>query len=266
MAYSTAKTAAATAAILATTVLSACGGSSASESATTEESATGTVEVFAAASLNEAGADLEKAFEDAHLGTDITFNYAGSSKLVQQMEQGATPDILLTADTKTMDGALTSVSDLSGITPEVVATNALVLATSADNPKNIQSVEDLASDGATVAICAAEVPCGNLAHQELDHKGITLENATEEQNVTDVATKVSTGAVDAGFIYSTDAASIKKSQNITEIQLPDLERNEYPMALTKTGASNETAQIFATWIKSDEAQKILASYGFGAAE
>ncbi|OLN18891.1 hypothetical protein BUE67_13560, partial [Corynebacterium diphtheriae] len=67
-------------------------------------------------------------------------------------------------------------------------------------------VKDLASESVTTAICAAEVPCGNLAHQELDKQHVELGNATEEKNVSDVSTKVASGAVDAGFIYSTDAA------------------------------------------------------------
>ena len=255
----------ATLAILTTALLTACGSSSSTDQKDGAAQQNSTVEVFAAASLNAVGAELEEAFESSHPGTDLNFNYAGSSKLVQQMEQGATPDLLLTADTKTMNGALTTVADLSGVTPEIVATNALVLATSANNPAHIDSVADLAGD-VTVAICAAEVPCGSLAHQELENKGITLKNASEEQNVSEVATKVSTGAVDAGFIYSTDAAAIKKDQKISEIQLPDLERNQYPLAVTKTGASNAAAQQFSEWMTSEEAQKILSSYGFGEPE
>lgn len=262
MEKSTSKAAAATLAILATSLFSACGASDTSADSANAESKT--VEVFAAASLNAVGSELEQAYESSHEGADITFNYAGSSKLVQQMEQGATPDLLLTADTKTMDGALDSIADLDGVTPDTIATNALVLATAEGNPAGIESVSELSGD-TTVAICAVEVPCGNLAHQELENQGITLANASEEQNVSDVSTKVATGAVDAGFIYSTDATVIKKEQDITVIDLPDLERNQYPLALTKTGESNDTAGDFATWLTSDDAQEILASYGFGAA-
>ncbi|MDO4916535.1 MAG: molybdate ABC transporter substrate-binding protein [Rothia sp. (in: high G+C Gram-positive bacteria)] len=224
------------------------------------------VQVFAAASLNSAGAELEKAFEESHPNTDISFNYAGSSKLVQQIQQGATPDILVTADQSTMDGAVKNVDDLHDAKPTVVATNQLVLASAADNPAHLNSVKDLKSSDATVALCAAEVPCGNLAHQELSDQNIELTNVTEEKNVSDVATKVSSGAVDAGFIYSTDAARIKKEQNITVIDLPDLEKNVYPMALTSAGEKNSAAEEFAKWLSGDEAQNILKKYDFGSAK
>lgn len=255
---------------ISTIALAGCGANTGTDSSSSASESTSTnstsVEVFAAASLNAAGADLEKAYEEANPGVDVTFNFAGSSKLVQQMEQGATPDILITADQKTMDSAQKTVEDLKDAQTQVIATNRLVLVSAEGNPANISSVKDLSADSVTTAICAVEVPCGNLAHQELKKQDVELGNATEEKNVTDVSTKVSSGAVDAGFIYSTDAASIKKSQDVSVIDLPDLESNVYPMAVTKNGSENSAASDFASWLESDEAQKILANYDFGSAQ
>ena len=85
----------------ATLALTGCGAtqssSSSTASATSSQAASGKIEVFAAASLNNAGADLEKAYEAANPGVDVTFVYEGSAKLVNQIEQGATPDLLITA-------------------------------------------------------------------------------------------------------------------------------------------------------------------------
>lgn len=79
----------------ATLALTGCGAtqssSSSTASASSNQAASGKVEVFAAASLNNAGADLEKAYEAANPGVDVTFVYEGSAKLVNQIEQGATP-------------------------------------------------------------------------------------------------------------------------------------------------------------------------------
>lgn len=253
--------------VISTVALAGCGANTDTASSSSSPSQEGgTVEVFAAASLNSAGAELEKAYEKEHPGVDVSFNLAGSSKLVQQVQQGATPDVLITADQKTMDGARTSVEDLKESEPKVIATNRLVLATSAGNPGKISAVKDLASESVTTAICAAEVPCGNLAHQELDKQHVELGNATEEKNVSDVSTKVASGAVDAGFIYSTDAAYLKKDQDITVIDLPGLEDNVYPMALTNLGKQNSVASDFATWLSGDEAQKIMSQYNFGSAK
>ena len=245
----------------ATLALTGCGSSQTSSSSTASVSATsqassGKIQVFAAASLNNAGADLEKAYEAANPGVDITFVYEGSAKLVTQIEQGATPDMLITADTKNMDKAK-KLGEFSG-------SDSTVLVTAEGNPGKINSLDDLKNTNGVVAVCKEDVPCGTLAHQELKKHDITLKNATTEGKVTDVATKVSTGNADAGFIYTTDlAAAKKKGTNLGSVELPDVEPNEYPAALSKTGASSAAAKKFNEWLKtSAEAKKILSDYGF----
>lgn len=257
----------------ATLALTGCGSSQTSSSSATSSSASsssaasqassGKIQVFAAASLNNAGADLEKAYEAANPGVDITFVYEGSAKLVTQIEQGATPDMLITADTKNMDKAK-KLGEFSGSDSTVLATNKLVLVTAEGNPGKINSLDDLKNTNGVVAVCKEDVPCGTLAHQELKKHDITLKNATTEGKVTDVATKVSTGNADAGFIYTTDlAAAKKKGTNLGSVELPDVEPNEYPAALSKTGASSAAAKKFNEWLKtSAEAKKILSDYGF----
>ena len=250
----------------ATLALTGCGSSQASSSAASQASS-GKIQVFAAASLNNAGADLEKAYEAANPGVDITFVYEGSAKLVTQIEQGATPDMLITADTKNMDKAK-KLDEFSGSDSTVLVTNKLVLVTAEGNPGKINSLDDLKTTEGVVAVCKEDVPCGTLAHEELKKHDITLKNATTEGKVTDVATKVTTGNADAGFIYTTDlAAAKKKGVNLGSVDLPDVEPNEYPAALSKTGSSSETAKKFNEWLKnSDEAKKILTEYGFNTAQ
>lgn len=224
---------------------------------------TTTVEIFAAASLSAAGADLETAYEQAHPGVDVVFNYAGSSKLIQQIGEGATPDILITADAVTMTRGQETLDELADTTPHTIATNTLVLATAPNNPANIRTLTDLATGGTLTALCAAEVPCGRLAHQALTNAGITPASTTEETNVSGVATKVATGQVDAGFIYTTDATAIAKDSTITVIQLPGIEPNAYPLALTTTGTTNPAATDLTTWLtESTEATTILITHGF----
>ena len=241
----------------------ASAGSSSSASAAGTQASSGKIQVFAAASLNNAGADLEKAYEAANPGVDITFVYEGSAKLVTQIEQGATPDMLITADTQNMDKAK-KLNEFSNSETNVLVTNKLVLVTAEGNPGKINSLDDLKTTEGVVAVCKEDVPCGTLAHEELKKHDITLKNATTEGKVTDVATKVSTGNADAGFIYTTDlAAAKKKGANLGSIELTDVEPNEYPAALSKTGSSSEAAKKFNEWLKtSDEAKKILSDYGF----
>ncbi|WP_237198896.1 molybdate ABC transporter substrate-binding protein [Rothia nasimurium] len=238
--------------------LTACGGA-----ATSPQGQDAEVQLFAAASLGAVGDELIAAYRQETPQVSITATYAGSSQLVTQMVEGATPDLLITADSTTMNQALEKVEELAAATPETIATNALVLATAPGNPAAIDSLDDLAAPGVLTAICAEQVPCGRLAHQELTRQGVELATSTEEANVSAVSTKVATGQVDAGFIYSTDATAISATDDITVITLPEVERNAYPLALTGSGQGKESAQNFAHWLTtSDAAAQILADYGF----
>lgn len=225
--------------------------------------------VFAAASLSVAGDDLQQAYADEHDGQQIEWNFAGSSALVRQIEQGSPADAFISADEKNMDKAL-KLPEFSKVAdrdePRIVATNQLVLAV-AENPKTqINSLEDLAK-GARVAICAPEVPCGTLAHEALEKPGsapIKLQNPSEEANVSNVATKVATGQVDAGFIYASDAAAIQRQgTKITTLPIAHVAPNKYPAASTDAGADNAKAAEFVRWLSTPPAQRILAEHGFG---
>lgn len=257
--------------------LSACStdGDSSSETTEAASGSSGTVNVFAAASLNNVGEELADAFNRNNEGADIEFNFAGSSKLVQQIGQGADADLFISADQENMDDAL-ELPEFEDADSDVIATNMLVLATAPGNPAGITSLDDLKEGGtasdARIGICADGVPCGTLAHQVLDDEGITLDSPTEEANVSDVATKVSTGEVDAGFIYATDAQALQEADPDAEITTIDIEDsvdidpNPYPAALTTGGRDNETAAAFLEFLSTDEAGEILEKYGFDAQE
>lgn len=248
--------------------LTGCG-SSATSSGDSSASASGSgdqkVTVFAAASMTKAGDELAAKFKETHPDADISFNYAGSSKLVQQIDQGATPDLFISADEANMDKArkLGEFSDADA--PTVIATNTLQLVTAADNPAGITSLQDIADD--QIAVCAPEVPCGTLAKEALEHAGVTLQHPSEEANVSAVSTKISQGAVDGGFIYSTDAKSLNEDGNkYKTFDLQGIEENEYPMSLTNTGEKNDEAKEFAAWLSGNDARDILSKYGFGAGQ
>lgn len=246
-----------------------------------QDAANPPLRVFAAASLSVAGDELEEAYAEEHGGQNIEWNFAGSSALVRQIEQGSPADVFVSADEKNMKDAL-RLPEFSGVAergePAVVATNQLVLAIAEDNPGNIHSLADLAQ-GARVAICAPEVPCGSLAHKALEGAAtpITLRNPSEEANVSDVATKVSTGQVDAGFVYASDAAAMQaQGTNITTLPVEHAPANKYPaasvdaaaQAARESGSQNHAAETnnaaeFVRWLAGPTAQRILHDHGFG---
>src|SRR6185436_137567 len=95
-------------------LLAGCGSSSTptasskpSESASSSPTLSGTVNVFAAASLREAFTKLGQQFEAAHPGTKVVFNFGPSSGLATQINQGAPADVFASASTKNMDQVVT---------------------------------------------------------------------------------------------------------------------------------------------------------------
>ena len=273
-----------------------------------------TINVLAAASLSVAGDELAEAYAHSRAGgaadgggdsadtaPRIEWNFAGSSALVRQIEQGAPADVFISADEATMDKAL-ELPEFEGAQPTTIATNELVLAVAEGNPANIHSLADLGGAGPAdssgaksgagtnrvahhaeranrvahhteranraaprIAMCAPEVPCGTLAHNILATHHITPTNPSEEASVSDVATKVATGQVNAGFVYNSDVQSMKNNGvKVTVVRPGGVLKNKYPAAPTKD--ADGAAADFVAWLGGEEAQQILRKHGFSGAD
>ena len=62
---------------------------------------TGTITVFAAASLQGAFTTIGKQFEAAHPGTTVKFSFGPSSGLADQIKSGSPADVFASASTQT---------------------------------------------------------------------------------------------------------------------------------------------------------------------
>ena len=91
-----------------------------------------------------------------------------------------------------------------------------------DNPAGIASFADLAKDGVNVVVCAPEVPCGAAAVKVEDATGVDISPVSEEQSVTDVLAKVTSGEADAGLVYVTDV--IAAGDDVAGHHLPRVRR------------------------------------------
>ncbi|MDQ3108114.1 MAG: molybdate ABC transporter substrate-binding protein, partial [Actinomycetota bacterium] len=101
----------------------------------------GTLAVFAAASLTEAFTELGATFEAEHPNLQVAFNFAASSALARQINEGAPADVFASADVANMK-KLTD-ADSTGETV-VVARNRLSIIVEPGNPKRIAGLADLA--------------------------------------------------------------------------------------------------------------------------
>ena len=248
--------------------LAACGNNSAgtdspstdaSGSASLEAEPLGTINVFAAASLVDVLPEIEEELAKEYPGTEITYNFGGSSGLVDQLVGGASADLLLTANAKTMETA-----EEQGLVDSSVSftSNTMVLVVPAGNPGEVTGIEDASVDGKKLVICAEEVPCGSATKQIEELNGITLDPVSEEQSVTDVLGKVTSGEADAGLVYTTDAKGAGDAVEVIEIPNADEIVNDYRAAVLKDAENAEGAQAFLDLILADTGQSLLESYGF----
>ncbi|WP_436798807.1 molybdate ABC transporter substrate-binding protein [Micromonospora profundi] len=221
---------------------------------------TGTVTVFAAASLTESFTRLGADFEAANPGSTVTFNFAGSSALANQVNQGAPADVFASAAPRNMT-TVTEAGNADG-TPVTFARNQLVIAVPAGNPKAVTGLADLTRRGVKVALCADQVPCGAAARSALDAAGVALTPVTLEQDVRGALAKVKLGEVDAALVYRTDARAA--SADVTGVEFPESARavNEYLIVALTDAPNPAGGRAFVAYVRSAPAQAILAEAGF----
>ncbi len=221
-----------------------------------------TLTVFAAASLKKTFTDIGQQFEASHPGTTVSFNFAGSSDLVTQIQQGAPADVFASADTKNMDKA-TGDALVEG-SPVDFATNTLQIVVPPGNPGKVGVLKDLTNPALNVVICAAEVPCGSATKKVEDAAGLTLTPKSEESSVTDVLNKVRTGEADAGLVYVTDV--LGAGDKVEGISFPESSAavNRYPIGALKASKNLTLAQEFVAMVAGPEGATVLRAAGFGA--
>lgn len=230
--------------------------------------------VFAAASLTGVMADIAKDYQLLHPGVKIVYNFDGSQALRTQIEQGASADVFLSANTKHLN-ALRDKGLMENATIGLFVKNKLAVVTPASNPANIQTLQDLAKPGVRLVIGTREVPVGDYARQILtkmandtaygpSYQQTVLGNViSEETAVTAVVAKVQIGEADAGIVYESDITPENRDK-FTIIAIPDKFNviAEYPAGIMKDSRDKDEASRFIDYLKSDPGRATLAKFGF----
>lgn len=222
----------------------------------------GDVTVFAAASLTESFTEIGEAFQAANPEATVTFNFAASSDLVNQISQGAPADVYASADTANM----TKLTDAGGAAgaPVPFASNRLEILVEPGNPEGIATVADLANPDLIVVTCAPEVPIGRYSAEVFAKAGVTVTPKSLEENVRGIVNKVTLGEADAGIVYTTDVRAAGSSGQ--GVAIPD-DLNviaTYPIALSAAAPNPAGGQAFLDHVVSPAGQATLGRYGFAA--
>ncbi|MFN8506250.1 MAG: molybdate ABC transporter substrate-binding protein [Dehalococcoidia bacterium] len=254
----------------------ACGGDGKDDNprrAATPDVATGEIIVFAASSLTDAFKEAGAAFERAHPGAKVTFNFAASSALATQINEGAPADLFVPADLVQLKVVMDAKNAFEA---QMFVTNELVVVTPAKGG-GVTSFADLARPGVRLVLAGKDVPAGRYARDVLT-RASTLDGAvapdfaakvlanvrSEEANVRAVLTKVQLGEADAGIVYRTDANAAGKDVTVLEIPAAFNVQARYAITVTKAAKNVTTAEAFVEFLFEPQGQKILAKYGFGA--
>jgi molybdate transport system substrate-binding protein len=219
----------------------------------------GDITVFAAASLTEAFTEIGKQFEGENPGAKVTFNFAGSSALSKQINDGAPADVFASAAPKNMDEV---VDAGNAADPKTFVSNTLMIAVPAGDPGGIKGLADFADAGKKIALCAPEVPCGAAADKVFKAADVTPRPDTLEQDVKAVLTKVSLGEVDAALVYKTDVRSA--GDKVEGIEFPEAADavNAYPIAVLKNAPNADGAKAFMDYVLSGKGEAVLTKAGF----
>lgn len=267
---------------VATLGLAACSGSGAKK-----EDASGgekkveaqTLVVFAAASLTESLSEAGELFKNDNQGVDISFNFDSSGTLKTQIEEGSDCDVFISAGQKQMNQLDANAKkdhdkDLDFIASDTrfdILENKVTLCVPQDNPKAVQSFDDMAQKlGASEILLGmgnSDVPVGQytqkiLKYYKLDEEALAKEgHISYGTNVKEVTTQVKEASVDCGVIYKTDATSAKL-QMVGEATEEMCGRVVYPAAATKNAKQADLAKKFLEFLKTSDASACFEKVGF----
>ena len=238
--------------------------------------------VFAAASMTETLTQIAEMYKEVAPNVNITYNFDSSGKLLTQISEGADCDLFISAAPKqmnAMDGSLIDDKDKNPDGLDLIVTdsridlleNKVTLAVPEGNPKGIESFDQLAEllkgGDVMLAIGNSDVPVGQYTLKIFNYYGIdetaVADKLTYGNNVKEVTSQVSEGAVDCGIIYATDACSA----GLTVVDSATAEmcgQVIYPAAVLK-GDKEDAARAFLAYLRTDAAMTVFESVGFSPA-
>jgi molybdate transport system substrate-binding protein len=235
------------------------GSSSAGSPTSGSPSLSGSITVFAAASLTEAFTTLGQQFESANPAVKVTFSFAASSALAMQITSGAPADVFASASTKNMDQVV-SAGDAAD--PKVFATNVMEIAVPPANPGKVTGVDSLANSSVKTAVCQPQVPCGVVAQQVFTSAKITVKPVTLEPDVKSVLSKVQLNEVDAGMVYVTDVKAAGDKVKGVGIPADINASTHYPIAALSKSSNAAVAAAFVDHVLSPAGESVLTAAGF----
>ncbi|HEV2270410.1 MAG TPA: molybdate ABC transporter substrate-binding protein [Steroidobacteraceae bacterium] len=228
--------------------------------------ASGGVLVFAAASLANVLADLDKAFT-ARTGIRVTSSLAASSTLAKQIEAGAPADVYFSADLQWMDYLQQRGLLRPGSRHDVVG-NSLVLIAPASSSLQVSigpglDLLRLLGGGRLAVADPDSVPAGIYAREALGKLGLwtgVAPRLVRAENVRTALAYVARGDAPLGIVYRTDALVETHVRVVGVFPANSHAPIVYPVALT--GKASPAAARYLAFLTSAAARPTFRKWGF----
>lgn len=225
------------------------------------------LKIFAASSLTDAMNELGAMYASKGNPKPV-FNYASSSVLARQIEQGAPADFFLSADEPWMD-YVAERKLIVAASRKSMLSNRLVLVAPKDSSMSVElkaGVDLLgALKGGKLAMGDPDsVPAGKYGKAALQSLGVwslVEGSVVRAENVRAALLFVERGEAAAGVVYLTDAMASKGVKTVATFPAISHPKISYPMAAVKGGAEAEAAK-FEAFLETGEAKAVFARFGF----
>ncbi|ELI6425875.1 molybdate ABC transporter substrate-binding protein [Vibrio harveyi] len=224
------------------------------------------LKVYVASSMTNAVNDIAQQFETKYDVT-VTPVYGGSSSIARQILNGAPADIFISANTKWMDYLVKSKAVKNDSVTNLVRNSLVLIAPKASTiePFDFSDANawNQALEGNRLALGnPVSVPAGMYAKESLTNLGVwkKLERQiAPAKNVRLALALVERGEAPLGVVYKTDALLTDKVKVVGEFANDTHADIIYPAAIVKDSTQSEQ---FFEYLKSDDAKKVFAQYGF----
>lgn len=220
-----------------------------------------------AISMKEAVETLGRQFTQGRPGVMLRYNFGSSGELQKQIEAGAPVDLFISAAQRQMD-ELEQKGLISGSTRRVFARNVLTVIKPADSRLDVSKPADLLGPRVQRIVIGnpKTVPVGQYSEESLKALGLwdrLQSKLVFAENVRQALDYVARGEVEAGFVYTTDAAV--RAGLVVEAFRPAEDTYRpvtYPVAVVKDSKQPALAQAFIDLLVSRDGQAVLARLGF----
>jgi molybdate transport system substrate-binding protein len=223
------------------------------------------ITVSAAISLKDVLDQIAQLYRGETPDTVVHFNLGASGTLQRQIEEGAPVDVFISASEDQMNSLESKELLLPGTRRDLLR-NTVVLIVPKGKTR-IARFQDLTRpDVKHIAIDEPKtVPAGKYAQEALTHFHLYEQLKPKfvlASDVRQVLTYVSTGNVDAGIVYATDAQTSPEVSIVTTAPEDSHSAVIYPVAILKSSKESGEAKRFLDFLAGEKAQRVFEKYGF----